>query len=63
MRNGHERTFSITPIYDPVAKRTRLGFAYAPGPRENLGLGEALDLTAERFWFITQGARSSCPPA
>jgi regulator of sigma E protease len=53
VRNGGERTFSITPIYDPVAERTRLGFAYAPGPREDLGLGEALDLTADRFWFIT----------
>jgi regulator of sigma E protease len=54
VRNGGERTFSITPIYDPVAKRTRLGFGYAPGPREQLGLGEALDLTAERYWFITR---------
>ncbi len=53
-RNGVERTFTITPIYDPVAKRTRLGFAYAAGPRADLGLGEAFDLTADRFWFITQ---------
>jgi regulator of sigma E protease len=54
VRDGRERTFSITPIYDPVAKRTRLGFAYAPGPREDLGLGESLDVTADRFWFITK---------
>jgi regulator of sigma E protease len=54
VRDGRERTFSITPIYDPVAERTRLGFAYAPGPRENLGLGEAFDLTTNRFWFITR---------
>ena len=54
VRNGRERTFSITPIYDPVAKRTRLGFAYAPGPREDLGVGEALDITADRYWFITK---------
>ena len=54
VRNGRERTFSITPIYDPVAKRTRLGFAYAPGPREDLGLGAAFDLTADRYWFITK---------
>ncbi len=53
-RDGTLRTFSITPIYDPVAKRTRLGFAYAAGPREDLGLGEAVDLTANRFWFITK---------
>jgi regulator of sigma E protease len=53
-RNGTERTFRITPIYDPAAERTRLGFAYAPGPRADLGLGEALDVTADRFWFITE---------
>jgi regulator of sigma E protease len=53
-RDGALRTFSITPIYDPVAKRTRLGFAYAPGPRADLGVGEALDLTTNRFWFITK---------
>jgi regulator of sigma E protease len=53
-RNGRERTFEITPIYDPVAERTRLGFAYASGPRETLPFGEALDTTADRFWFITE---------
>ena len=37
-----------------MAKRTRLGFAYAAGPREDLGVGEAFDLTANRFWFITR---------
>jgi regulator of sigma E protease len=54
MRNGRERTFEITPIYDPVAERTRLGFAYAPGPRETLPFGTALDTTADRFWYITK---------
>jgi regulator of sigma E protease len=53
-RNGHKRTFSITPVYDPVAKRTRLGFSYAPGPREQLAPGEAFNTTADRFWFITK---------
>lgn len=53
-RDGRELTFSITPVYDPVAKRTRLGFAYAPGPRENLSLNEAFTLTTDRFWFITK---------
>jgi regulator of sigma E protease len=53
-RNGRERTFELTPIYDPVAERTRLGFAYAPGPRETLPFGEAVDITADRFWFITK---------
>jgi regulator of sigma E protease len=54
-RAGRERTFSITPVYDPAAKRTRLGFSYARGPRENLSLGEALTLTKDQFWFITKG--------
>jgi regulator of sigma E protease len=53
-RNGQERTFELTPIYDPAAERTRLGFAYAPGPRETLPLGEAISTTADRFWFITK---------
>jgi regulator of sigma E protease len=47
-------TFKITPIYDPLAKRTRLGFAYAPGPRETVPFGEAVSTTANRFWFITK---------
>jgi regulator of sigma E protease len=54
-RGGRELTFSITPVYDPVAKRTRLGFSYAPGPRADLSLGEATDLTVDQFWFITKG--------
>ena len=43
-----------TPIYDPAAKRTRLGFGYAPGPRETLPTGEALTESLDRFWFITE---------
>jgi regulator of sigma E protease len=54
VRHGRERTFQITPIYDPLAKRTRLGFAYAAGPRETLPFGEAVSTTADRFWFITK---------
>jgi regulator of sigma E protease len=54
VRNGRELTFRLTPVYDPVNERTRLGFTYAPGPRETLPFGEALDTTANRFWFITK---------
>jgi regulator of sigma E protease len=54
VRNGERRTFELTPIYDPTAERTRLGFAYAPGPRETLPFGEALDTTVDQFWFITK---------
>jgi regulator of sigma E protease len=54
VRDGRERTFELTPIYDPAAERTRLGFSYAPGPRDPLPLSTALDLTTDRFWFITK---------
>jgi regulator of sigma E protease len=53
-RGGKLRTFEITPVYDPDAKRMRLGFSYAPGPRETLPVGEAFNVTADRFWFITK---------
>jgi regulator of sigma E protease len=53
-RDGRERTFELTPIYDPQAERTRLGFSYAPGPRDPVPLGKALDFTTNRFWFITK---------
>jgi regulator of sigma E protease len=53
-RNGRERTFELTPIYDPVNERTRLGFSYAPGPRETLPFGQSIDWTADRFWFVTK---------
>jgi regulator of sigma E protease len=63
VRDGRKRTFELTPVYDPDAPtgdeadprgRTRLGFSYAPGPRETLPLGEALDVTVDQFWFITR---------
>jgi regulator of sigma E protease len=54
VRDGERRTFELTPIYDEQAERTRLGFAYAPGPRETLPFGEALDTTVDQFWFITK---------
>jgi regulator of sigma E protease len=54
VRDGQRRTFELTPIYDPAAERTRLGFAYAPGPRETYPVRESLDLTADNFWRITR---------
>ncbi len=53
-RDGRERTFELSPIYDPANKRTRLGFGYAPGPRETLPVGQSLDWTVDRFWFVTK---------
>jgi regulator of sigma E protease len=54
VRDGRELTFRLTPVYDPVAKRTRLGFTYAPGPRKTLPFDQAVSTTADRFWFITK---------
>jgi regulator of sigma E protease len=53
-RDGRELTFRLTPVYDPVAKRTRLGFAYAAGPRQTLPFDDAVSTTADRFWYITK---------
>jgi len=53
-RKGQERSFDLTPVYDPVAERTRLGFSYAPGPRETLPFGESVTWTVDRFWFVTR---------
>jgi regulator of sigma E protease len=53
-RDGELRTVRLTPVYDPRVERTRLGFGFEPGPREDLSLGAATDLTASQFWFITK---------
>ena len=52
-RGGREQTFELTPIYDTQTKKTRLGFGYAPGPRETLPPGEAFTTTLDRFAFIS----------
>jgi len=52
-RDEKRREIALRPVYDPAAERTRLGFAYARGPRESLPLGEAVALTVNRFGFIT----------
>lgn len=54
-RKGERMTEKLTPIYDPNVERTRLGFSYAPsGEREVLPFGEAVDVSLDRFWFITR---------
>jgi regulator of sigma E protease len=57
-RDGQTVNVSARPIYDPVAKRTRLGFAYAPGPRQTLSAGNALTTSLDSFWFITKQTAS-----
>jgi regulator of sigma E protease len=57
VRDGDERIFKLTPEYDPTAAeggRMRVGFGYQPGPRDAFPIGEALDISADQFWFITR---------
>jgi regulator of sigma E protease len=54
MRDGKRVVQELTPVYDPRVERTRLGFSYAPGPRETLPPGEAATTSVDRFWFITE---------
>jgi regulator of sigma E protease len=49
---------TVRPRYDAAAKRPRLGFSYALGPRETLPLGEAVTTSLDRFWFITKATAS-----
>jgi regulator of sigma E protease len=61
-REGRERTFELTPVYDPAAPnaepdepgRTRLGFSYQPGPRDPLPFGRSVEVAADRFWWVTK---------
>ena len=52
-RDGQQRTFELTPVYDPVAKRTRIGFGYKRENRE-VGFSEAVDLSFTGFWRATK---------
>ena len=53
-RDGRSVEVSLRPIYDPLVKRTRLGFSYAAGPRETLAFGASVTEGLDRFWFITK---------
>jgi regulator of sigma E protease len=57
-RNGRPVTLTVRPIYDAEAKRPRLGFSYARGPRKELPIGDAFDASADSFWFITKATLS-----
>ena len=55
LRDGKRQQITLTPIYDPKAKRTRIGFQYgSTDQRENLSVGTAFDLTTNRYWFFTK---------
>jgi regulator of sigma E protease len=57
-RDGVEQTLRLTPVYDPDAQRTRLGFSYGyppgyQGPRVTQPIGEAAVTSLDRMWFVT----------
>ncbi len=56
VRDGRRLEIEARPRYDATSgvERTRLGFSYAAGPREGLPFGEAVDVSLDRFWFITK---------
>jgi regulator of sigma E protease len=55
LRDGRRIQIALTPVYDPEAKRTRIGFQYgSTDQREDLSLGTAFDLTVDRYWFFTK---------
>ncbi len=55
-RDGERRAISVTPVYDAQegVEYTRIGFGYAPGPREALPSGDAVSTSLDQFWFITK---------
>jgi regulator of sigma E protease len=53
VRDGHRMILRIRPIYDPVFKRTRLGFGYAQ-PHETESLGAAISDGTSRLWYVTK---------
>ena len=57
-RDGKPREITLRPVFDDSvpdqAPRPRLGFGYVPGANRTLPLGEAIVLSLDRFWFVTQ---------
>ena len=56
-RDGKPVTLLVTPKYDPVAKRMRIGFAY--GANEHVGPVHAAGITVQNLWRITRLTTSS----
>jgi regulator of sigma E protease len=55
LRDGKRVHVTLTPVYDPKLKRTRIGFQYGPiDKRVSLSAGKALDTTASNYWFFTK---------
>jgi len=56
VRDGRERTFSITPVYEADIKRPLLGFSY--GVRRTFepvgGLDDAVGTSLDQVWYLTR---------
>ena len=52
--NGQRRLIKVKPIYDPTAKRTRIGFGYDLGPRRTESLGKASSDAGHEFGYVTK---------
>jgi regulator of sigma E protease len=56
VRDGRERSLTLTPKFDPAAGekgRMRVGFGYETF-HDRLPLGRSLDVSVDEFWFFTQ---------
>jgi regulator of sigma E protease len=53
-RNGQVRKLSITPVYDPDIRRTRLGFSYGSTPAD-LSAPQAAGRATSAMWRVTSG--------
>jgi regulator of sigma E protease len=58
-RGGREQTLSVRPVFDAklrdeLGPRPRVGLRFAPGEREALPFGQAVDRTLELSWRITR---------
>jgi regulator of sigma E protease len=54
LRDGSERTFSITPVYEADVERPLVGFSWAAKSR-SVGVVEAADLSVDAMWIFTKG--------
>jgi regulator of sigma E protease len=55
VRDGRERTVSITPIYSADVKRPLLGFSYAVSRTFEPvgGVGDAVTTSLDQMWYVT----------
>jgi regulator of sigma E protease len=54
VRDGRERTFSVTPVYEADVKRPLVGFSWASKSR-GVGVVEAADYSVDAMWAFTKG--------